>query len=486
MKSKASMRIVGSSNSESDQANPSCLAGIRRLPDGSLEYRADASDGTARWLPLSSAIRVLAVTRDGDNHNWGRLVEVRDADGLVHRWPMPAVLLASVRGEEYRQTLLSLGAQLSNGAAAAHALHRYLSATVDFDGQELPRARAATRLGWHNNCFVLPDRALGRSDMVVYQNTWQIRAAVRTKGSLEDWQKWVAKPAQGNSRVVVALAAAFAAPLLGPLQLEGAGIHFRGPSSIGKTTALIVAGSVWGGPREQGGLNGYKQSWQATANAIEGLAQAHCDLPLCLDELSLVRAEDAARVAYQLASGIGRGRALISGLPAARLEWRVFVLSSGEITLADKIAEARTSQRQMPGQAVRFIDLAADAGVGFGLFDHAPELADGTAGGTPKDRGQLLARNLVDAAQTHFGSAGPAFVEALIANCDTSLAEARRLIEEFAQQHAGGTDGSSAACGAYVWTARGCRRAGDQLWNSALASRRGHTCGKSVFCRLVW
>ena len=78
---KASIRIVESGNSESDQATPPSLAGIRQLPDGSLEYRADASDGTARWLPLSSPIRVLALTRDGDNRNWGRLVEVRDADG---------------------------------------------------------------------------------------------------------------------------------------------------------------------------------------------------------------------------------------------------------------------------------------------------------------------------------------------------------------------------------------------------------------------
>ena len=135
---------------------------------------------------------------------------------------------------------------------------------------------------------------------------------------------------------------------------------------------------MWGGPRDHGGLNGYKQSWQATANAIEGLAQAHCDLPLCLDELSLVKGEDAARVGYQLASGIGRGRAFTSGLAAARLEWRVFLISTGEISLADKIADARTPQRHMPGQAVRFIDLAADAGTGFGLFDHAPELTDQT------------------------------------------------------------------------------------------------------------
>jgi len=154
-----------------------------------------------------------------------------------------------------------------------------------------------------------------------------------------------------------------------------------------------------------------------------------------------VRGEDAARVAYQLSSGIGRGRAFTSGLAAPRLEWRVFVISTGEISLADKIADARTPQRHMPGQAVRFIDLEADAGAGFGLFDHAPELAEKPNGGTAKDRGDALARRLLDAAQSCFGTAGPAFVEAFIADRENSLGEARRLINQFAEQHSAGSDG---------------------------------------------
>jgi putative DNA primase/helicase len=438
---KPAIRIVEGDNSvQTDSAALASLAGIRQLADGGLEFRVEAAD-SARWLPLSSPIRVIALTRDGDGRNWGRLLEVTDADGRSHRWAMAAALLASARGDEYRQTLLSLGARIAPGPAAASALHRYLSAIVDFDARKLPRAKAATRLGWHGDCFVLPDHALGSSEVVVYQTSSEIRAAIRESGTLEEWRERVARPAEGNTRVVLALAAAFAAPLLGPLQAEGAGIHFRGGSSIGKTTALMAAGSVWGGPREHGGLNGYKQSWQATANGVEGMAEAHCDLPLCLDELSLVRGEDAARVAYQLASGIGRTRATKSGLPASRLEWRVFLISTGEIGLADKMAEARTPMRLMAGQAVRFIDLPADAGTGYGLFEHAPALPDTPNGGTIKDRGAAMALDLVDAAQSCFGTAGPAFVEALIIDREASLAQARHLINVFAERHSSGADG---------------------------------------------
>ena len=53
------------------------------------------------------------------------------------------------------------------------------------------------------------------------------------------------------------------------------------------------------------------------------------------------------------------------------------VLSTGEIRLADKLRES--NQRPMAGQAVRLIDIPADAGQGFGVFDPPGE------GGTAND-----------------------------------------------------------------------------------------------------
>jgi hypothetical protein len=51
----------------------------------------------------------------------------------------------------------------------------------------------------------------------------------------------VASLATGNSRMVLAISAAFAGPLLYLVEMEGAGIHLRGPSSTGKTTLLRAA-----------------------------------------------------------------------------------------------------------------------------------------------------------------------------------------------------------------------------------------------------
>jgi putative DNA primase/helicase len=114
---------------------------------------------------------------------------------------------------------------------------------------------------------------------------------------------------------------------------------------IGKSTALAVAGSVWGG----GEHGGYVRPWRATANGLEGVALGYCDALLCLDELAQISARDAGEVAYMLANGAGKSRSARDGSvrPAAR--WRVLFLSSGEIGLADKVAGTGAGSALQPG-----------------------------------------------------------------------------------------------------------------------------------------
>ena len=89
-------------------------------------------------------------------------------------------------------------------------------------------------------------------------------------------------------------------------------MHFRGVSSEGKTTALRVAATVWGEP-------GRLERWRTTANALEGVALAHNDNLLCLDELKELDPRQAGGVAYMLA-GKRRGQPHRGTRP--RLTWR--------------------------------------------------------------------------------------------------------------------------------------------------------------------
>src|SRR6185312_3128478 len=107
----------------------------------------------------------------------------------------------------------------------------------------------------------------------VLQTTQALPHAFREAGTIDDWRHEIVRYAVGNSRLGLAIAAAFAAPLIEVAGEESGGINFQGGSRLGKSTALRVAGSVWGG----GGLQGYIRQWRGTANGLEGVAAQHCD-----------------------------------------------------------------------------------------------------------------------------------------------------------------------------------------------------------------
>jgi putative DNA primase/helicase len=378
----------------------------------------DPSDPEKPEIRLAGPFDVVAETRDADGAAWGVLLAWRDHDGRGHEWAMPRALLAG-DGADVRRVLLDGGLYVAPGRKARDLLNSYLaSVTVQ------RRARAVSRIGWHGRAFVLPDGAIGDSEdeRSLLQTSGTVDHAYRVAGTLAEWRDGVARFATGNSRLVVAISAALAAPLLEVTGAESGGFHFRGPSSTGKSTALVVAGSVWGG----GGVAGYVRSWRATANGLEGVAAAHCDTLLCLDELGQVAARDAGEVAYLLGNGAGKSRAARDGTARRPATWRLLFLSSGEIGLADKVAEDGRGRRVVAGQQVRVLDIAADAQRGMGMFEQLHGFSNADA----------FARHIKSASASIFGTPGRALVEALVAD-DGKMREAViRFVESFVAEHA--------------------------------------------------
>ncbi|WP_250478695.1 MULTISPECIES: DUF927 domain-containing protein [unclassified Caballeronia] len=309
-------------------------------------------DGMPHWI--CSPLHVRALVRDRASENWGRLLEWKDADDHPHVWAMPMEMLRS-DGADMRGELARLGLDIAPSFRARNKLTEYVTTA-----KPKARGRCVTRTGWHSGAFVFPDQTIGISaERVIFQSEAIMRAYSQA-GTLDDWKRDVAAYCSGNSRMLVAVSTAFAGMMLAYSGQESGGLNLVGDSSTGKTTALRAACSVYGGPE-------YMQRWRATANGLEGLAALHNDTLLVLDELAQVDPREAGEIAYMLANGSGKARAGRTGSARARQSWRLLFLSAGEIGLAQHMQAG--GKKAKAGQEVRLVEVPADAGRGFGLFE---------------------------------------------------------------------------------------------------------------------
>ncbi|MFC4170488.1 DUF927 domain-containing protein [Microvirga sp. GCM10011540] len=354
-------------------------------------------------IRLSGPFTVLGLARDSNGDGWSIALQWSDRDHIQHRHFVPLADLIG-DGTEVLKPLAAGGLELS---PHSDRLKKFKAALAGLDCGS--RVRLVRRSGWHGDMFVLPNVTIGHAagERVVYDGRADA-ARYGESGTLAAWVERVARPAAGNSRLVLALSTAFAGPLVDLLNDEGGGLHLVGGSSLGKSTALVVAGSVWGG----GGRGGFTQTWRATGNALEAIARAHSGTLLALDELGELDAKEAGSTAYLLVNGQGKARATRDAEVRVRSEWRIMLLSSGEIGLGDKIAE--TGKRAKAGQLIRLVDVPADAGRGLGLFEDIK-------GQDPAE----FSKEIKAAALRTYGTAGPAFVEYL-ADDPEAVAEAAR------------------------------------------------------------
>lgn len=374
--------------------------------DDWLAYQSETESGDKSMpIKICSRLEVIARTRDQAGENHGRLLQFPDPDGIVHQWAMPMELLAG-DGNAYRQELLSKGLMIAPGRGARQSLTNYIQMSVPDR-----TVRCVQHTGWNKNCtaFVFRHETIGNpgDEPLILQTTSDLQVAQATSGTLAEWRQTAAL-CVGNSRLLFAVSVAFAPPLLYPLGMENVGVHFRGGSSCGKTTCLRVAASVWGG-------TDFLQQWRATANGLEGAAAAHNDCLLCLDEMGQIEPDELGKVAYMLANGTGKTRSDKTGQSRKQMRWRLIFLSSGEISLADHMLDAK--MRSRAGQEVRVIDITAD-GCKYGCFENLHEL----------ERGKAFAEHLADLCKSNYGTAGVEFVHHLLSNRDKIVKDSRELM----------------------------------------------------------
>jgi putative DNA primase/helicase len=363
---------------------------------------------------VCSPFEILGACRNPLGSEWGKLIRFGDADGRVH---MRHISDAELQREpsDLCSALASEGLKINR--AKQRDLAEYLSqVTVTL------RVTVVDKTGWHDvagkRVFVLPSEIIATNinetvilDQLAY-------GPYDAKGSLDDWKNGVGALTAGHTLPVFAICAALAGPLMKPFNTEGGGFHLFASTSVGKSTILQAAASVWGRGSSNGG---FVRSWRSTANGLEGIAASVSDTCLVLDELGVGDAHNVAASIYQLANGVGKTRAKRDGSAREPKSWLLQMLSSGELSTETKLGEDRGAKIR-GGQTIRLLDVPADRGLGFGTFNHA----DGF-----KNAGDLTDA-IKEAACSAYGTAGPEFVRRLISsNLDGVAALSRNGLDKF-------------------------------------------------------
>ena len=343
------------------------------------------AEGSPMWV--CAPLHIVAATFDQHEANFGRLIRYRNSRGNWRELSIPMAMLGG-DGAEVRTLLLSAGLMVDPNGRAKNKLTEFLVASLP-----AREVHCALQVGWHGNSFVLPDEVIGGdAGQLVFQSPDLSRAEFVPAGTLEGWQQEVAALAPGNPMLIVALCAAFAAPLLERCGMESCGVHLFGDSSTGKTTIIDAGRSVWGG-------KALRRSWRATTNGMEAAAAMSNDSVLVADEIGEADPRQIGGMIYGIGNGRGRQRMTRAGTARQTTTWRCVMLSSGEITAATAIEAGGTKAKA--GQQVRLVDLPAARA--HGVWDDLRDFESGTA----------LSDHVRAATATHYGHPIRAYLKAL-------------------------------------------------------------------------
>ena len=386
-----------------------------RVDDTGLYVETVRGEKT-QFVWIGPCLDVTARTRNFDGEACGKQVQFRNWEGQEKTCIIPLAGLVG-DGKEPLERLLNLGYQPKRD-------RKSIEAVKDFIYQINPNRliRCVSCIGWHSGFFVLPDRTISpenATEEVLFHSEIPTEHKYRPKGTLDSWREHVSRWCAGNSRLVFAVSCAFAPPLLDLVKSDGGGFHLRGLSSTGKTTALLAAGSVWGGSPQLGFL----ETWRATANGIEARAALHNHALLCLDEIGEVSEKEVGEIVYALANGSGRGRMTRALTSRASTQSKLIFLSTGERTLQEVMQMA--GRQAKGGQEARLIEIPADAGRNMGLFERIHHFS------APA----IMADELARAAKTNYGTAIGPFIEHLVKQREAVAEEVHRQREQFTKHH---------------------------------------------------
>ncbi len=223
----------------------------------------------------------------------------------------------------------------------AKNLVRYLTDIENLNYDTIEEKNSVGRLGWIGNHGFSP-----YVDDIVFDGDESFRGifnSVKYSGDIIEWINFCKEiRAEKNICSRIMLAASFSSVLVAPCDCLPFFVHLWGGTESGKTVALMLAASVWASPS----LGDYIRTFNTTAVAQELTAGFVNSLPLCYDELQIIKKESSHDdIVYKLCEGIGRDRGKKSGGVQKILTWRNCILTTGEYPISNSTSGAGAVNR---------------------------------------------------------------------------------------------------------------------------------------------
>lgn len=274
---------------------------------------------------------------------------------LILRWKIPghsatvtrALPWEDIGDREGWRTLKNGGVSVTTKPSLRATLADWLQRSAS--GREWLISHAA---GWHNGAYIMPDGdVIGHSDIpLLFSGRSAAACGYAVSGTPESWRDSVGRLTGGNPSMMLGVATALAAPLIGLVGAEGFGVHLFAQSSAGKTTTANIASSLYGEP------DALRLTWYGTALGIANEAEAHNDGLLPLDEVGQgSSAKDVATSAYTLFNGYGKLQGAKEGGNRDLKRWRTVAISTGEMDIETFLSAGGLKVKA--GQLVRLLNL---------------------------------------------------------------------------------------------------------------------------------
>ncbi len=191
----------------------------------------------------------------------------------------------------------------------------------------IPDETIATRLGHVKGHFIHPliDDEIR---LVIHEEGYrQLANAFKTKGNLEDYAEKVFEPIKDSPMVMTFVYASLGSILLHDFNVDPFVVDMASKTSTGKTTALRVAGSVWGTDK-------LINEWNTTPIDLERKASILNSFPSLYDDTRKAKPYLLSDVVYQFSGGKSKGRGNVQSVDIVK-NWKNILLSTGETSIVE-------------------------------------------------------------------------------------------------------------------------------------------------------